>query len=159
MHQTLWLFAVVDHAPKSCFARWERGARRTQAKFRSTIRSTTSPSLGYIGLCPRMERRLVTTTMQLSCCGRCGKVHGSKSACSMDGAPVKKRRSNSPDWIASGRKLDWHVSGHRQRTKCHRGNDEPQLCTCCDHRESTGVSGGRVQRASPSPLLRHFSKG
>src|SRR5216684_888039 len=56
----------------------------------------------------------------------------------MGRAPAKKRRSNSPDWIASGRKLDWHVSGHRQQTKCHRVNDEPQLCTCCD-RESTGL--------------------
>jgi hypothetical protein len=51
----------------------------------------------------------------------------------------QKRRSNSPDWIASGRKLDWHVSGHRQQTKCHQGNDEPQLCTCCN-RESTVFS-------------------
>src|SRR5258708_11074103 len=56
----------------------------------------------------------------------------------MGRASVKKRRSNSPDWIASGRKLDWHASGHRQQIKCHRGNDEPQLCTCCD-RESTGL--------------------
>src|SRR5450631_4037096 len=76
----------------------------------------------------------------------------------MGRAPAKKRRSNSPDWIASGRKLDWHASGHRQQTKCHWGNDEPQLCTCCD-RESTGVTEARVQRASPNPLLRHFSNG
>src|SRR5882672_3472666 len=59
--------------------------------------------------------------------------------CSIGRASAKKRRSNSPDWIASRRKLDWHVSGHRQWTKCHRGNDEPQLCTYCN-RESTAFS-------------------
>src|SRR5216684_1196766 len=65
MHQTLWLFAVVDYAPNSCFAWRERGPRRAPAKFKSTIRSTTNPSLGYSGLCPRTERPLVTKTMQL----------------------------------------------------------------------------------------------
>src|SRR5882762_8379049 len=112
MHQTLWPFAVVDYAPNSCFARRECGAGRAPAKFESTIRSTTNPSSGYSGLCPRMEPRLVTKTMQLSFCGRCQKAHG--------------------------RKLDWHVGGHRQRMKCHRADDEPQLSTCCD-RESTAL--------------------
>src|ERR1700682_6231954 len=50
---------TVDHAPNSCLARRERGARRAPAKFKSTIRSTTNPSLGYSGLCLRMERPLV----------------------------------------------------------------------------------------------------
>src|SRR6266850_3616262 len=54
-----------------------RGARRAGAKFRSTtIRSTTNPLLGYRGLCPRMERPLVTKTMQLDFCSRYQKAHG-----------------------------------------------------------------------------------
>src|SRR6266478_5211983 len=65
MHQPLWLSAVVDYTPNSCFAWRKRGPRRAPAKFKSTIRSTTNPSLGYSGLYPRMERPLVTKTMQL----------------------------------------------------------------------------------------------
>ena len=64
-------------------------------------------------------------------------------------ASAKKRSSNSPDWIASGRKLNWHVSGHRQQKKCHRGNDEPQLCTCCDRESNSLISANLLGKTCP----------
>src|SRR6266550_4118611 len=113
MHRTLWLFAVVDYAPNSCFARRECGARRAPAKFKSTIRSTTNPLVGCSGLCPRMERLPVTRTMQLSFCGRYQKAHGRKS--------------------------DWYVSGHRQQTNCRRGNDDRRGKTSFLHSHVTEI--------------------
>src|ERR1700730_1134866 len=41
-------------------------------------------------------------------------------------APAAARRSNLPDWTPSGKKLRWHVTGHRWQTKCHRGNVRPR---------------------------------
>jgi hypothetical protein len=73
MHQTLWSFDVLDRAPKSRFARKEHGAYLSPTQFKSTIRSTTTPPLGYSGLRPQMERQPVTETMPSGFFSRCEK--------------------------------------------------------------------------------------
>src|SRR3981189_2152387 len=126
MHQTPWSFDVLDRAPKSCFARKEHGGPLVPTQFKSTIRSTTNPSPGCSGLRPRMERQLVTPTMASGFSSAYQKARYEKSPCSIERAPVTKRRSSSPDWTPSGKELQRHVNGRQQQTKCHRENDRPR---------------------------------